>query len=185
MSRDSCGAILTTSASTSLGTPQGAEWIDHLARAANEQLDGLATGEVVVGHTDYRVEHLRFTEGRVSAVYDWDCLAVGPEPVASAAYAFTADWGRDDCECVPTLEESLAFIADYETARGAPFTATERQATSVAVVAALTYGARCEHSDRLTDFRRPTAGSSARNGAAGRAPRPAGHTRSPPARHQR
>jgi hypothetical protein len=135
------------------GTSGGAEWIDRPARAANEQLDEFE-GPAVVSHGDYRVEHLLFTEGRATAVYDWDSLGVGPEPVVvgSAACAFTADWSREGYRCVPTLEESVAFIADYEAARGAPFTPAERQATSAAMVAALAYGARCEHSDRLTDF---------------------------------
>lgn len=136
------------------GTSSGAEWIDRLARAASEQVDNLAGGAVVVGHGDYRVEHLLFSEGQTTAVYDWDSLGVGPEPVAvgSAANAFTADWSKEGYRCVTTLEESTAFIADYEAARGAPFTPAERQATSAAMVAALAYGARCEHSDRLTDF---------------------------------
>jgi hypothetical protein len=136
------------------GTSRGAEWIDGLACAANEQLDRLAGGPVVLGHGDFKIEHLRFRDGAVSAVYDWDSLGVGPEPVlvASAAYAFTADWSREDYQCVPTLDESLSFIADYETARGAPFTPEERQMTSAGMVSFLAYGARCEHSDRLTDF---------------------------------
>ena len=136
------------------GTSHGAEWIDRLARAANEQVDNLAGGADVVGHSDYRVEHLLFTEGRVTAVYDWDSLGVGPESivVASAAQAFTADWSKEGYRCVPTLKESTAFIADYEAARGASFAPAERQATSAAMVAALAYGARCEHSDRLTDW---------------------------------
>jgi len=135
------------------GTSQGAEWIDRLCHAANEQLDELDRGPAVVGHCDYRAEHLRFTDGRVCAVYDWDSLGVGPEPtvVGQAAHAFTADWSRGGWR-LPTLAESLAFISDYEAARGAPFTAAERQAASAAMIAALSYSARCEHSDRQTEF---------------------------------
>jgi hypothetical protein len=108
----------------------------------------------VLGHGDFRIEHLRFRDGAVSALYDWDSLGVGPEPVlvASAAYAFTADWSREDYQCVPTLDESLSFIADYERARGTPFTPEEHQVIAAAMVGFLAYGARCEHSDRLTYF---------------------------------
>ncbi|MGI9100402.1 MAG: hypothetical protein ACR2H2_18245 [Solirubrobacteraceae bacterium] len=136
------------------GTSGGSEWIERLASAANEQLDRFAGADDVVGHSDYKAEHLRFADGAVSAVYDWDSLGIGSEPVvvAWAAYAFTADWSREGHQCVPTLDESLAFVADYEAARGTPFTPEERQATSAGIVAALAYGARCEHSDRLTDF---------------------------------
>jgi Ser/Thr protein kinase RdoA (MazF antagonist) len=136
------------------GTARGAEWIDALARAANEQLDRLARGPVVLGHGDFKLEHLRFRGGAVSAVHDWDSLGIGPEPVlvASAAYAFTADWSREDYRCVPTLDESRSFIADYERARGTPFTPEERQVIAAGMVGFLAYGARCEHSDRLTGF---------------------------------
>lgn len=139
------------------GTSAGAEWIDRLSTDANAELDRLDLGPAVVGHNDYRAEHLRFHDGRVSAVYDWDSLGVGPEPmfVGHAAHAFTADWSKDGWR-IPTLEESFAFISDYETARGTPFTPAQRQGASAAIIAALSYSARCEYSDRLTDFgRRP------------------------------
>jgi hypothetical protein len=44
----------------------------------------------------------------------------------------------------------LAFLADYEAARGAPFTDGERRAAVSGLVAAMAYSARCEHPDRLT-----------------------------------
>jgi hypothetical protein len=135
------------------GTARGAEWIDRLSRAANDQLDSLDLGPELIGHTDYRAEHVRFSGARISAVYDWDSLALAPEPlfVGQAAHAFTADWSRRGWR-LPTLVESRAFIADYEAARGTPFPPAERQAASAAMVAALSYSARCEHSDRLTRF---------------------------------
>jgi aminoglycoside phosphotransferase (APT) family kinase protein len=136
------------------GTTGDSRWIDHLARLADERLDELAAGPDVIGHGDYKAEHVRFAGGRACAVYDWDSLAVGPEPVivGSAAHVFTADWSRENHRCVPTLAESLAFIDDYETARGAQFTPGERQTARAAMVALIAYGARCEQSDRLTDF---------------------------------
>jgi hypothetical protein len=135
------------------GTSHGAEWIDRLRDAANQQLDRLGPAQAVIGHSDFRAEHLRFADGRVSAVYDWDSLGVGPEPVVvgNAAHAFTADWSRRGWQ-LPTLTESFAFISDYEAARGTPFGREERQAAPAAMIAALSYSARCEHSDRLTRF---------------------------------
>ena len=41
----------------------------------------------------------------------------------------------------------LAFVADYEHARGQPFTKVERDALDAANLAAIAYGARCQHSD--------------------------------------
>jgi hypothetical protein len=135
-------------------TAEGAEWIDRLAVEANRRLDEEGAGEAVVGHNDWRVEHLRFAGDGLSAVWDWDSLSVGAEPasVGSAAHAFVSDWGVDDLSCVPTLEEALAFIADYEAARGEPFGPDECGAAIASLVASMAYSARCEHSDAMTDM---------------------------------
>jgi hypothetical protein len=74
--------------------------------------------------------------------------------VGAAAYAFTANWSRDDLVYLPTLEEALAFVADYERARGAPFTAAEHRAARASLVYMMAYSARCGHSDVLTDMGR-------------------------------
>ena len=136
------------------GTARGAEWIDRLAAQARRRLDEHAGGDPVIGHGDWRVEHLRFADGELSAVYDWDSLSIGPEPVfaGSAAHAFTADWSIEAHASIPTIEESLAFLADYEAARGAPFSNRGRRTALSALVAAMAYSARCGHSDRLTAF---------------------------------
>jgi hypothetical protein len=54
------------------GTAESAAWIDELAAQARRQLDEHAPGPSVIGHGDWRVEHLRFHRGALSAVYDWD-----------------------------------------------------------------------------------------------------------------
>lgn len=134
------------------GTSAGAEWIDRLAAEAHRRLDEEAAGEPAVGHNDWRVEHLRFAGDELAAVWDWDSVSVAPEPVfvGSAAHGFVADWHVEDLQCVPSLEESRALIADYEEARGAPFNRDERRTVAAALVAAVAYSARCEHSDELT-----------------------------------
>ena len=135
------------------GTEAGAEWIDGIASAALWRLERSA-GQNVVGHSDWRVEHLRFVGREVTAVYDWDSLTVGPEPVfaGAAAHGFTADWTVEGSLPVPTYAEALAFIADYEAARGTPFTDAERRLARAGLAAAMAYSARCEHSDRMTGF---------------------------------
>ena len=144
------------------GTSIGAEWIDEIARSARMTMDELKVGDVVIGHDDWRVEHLRFTGSSLSAVYDWDSLTAEREPiiVGSAAHAFTADWTRSEINPVPTHVESLAFIADYEQGRGTPFTATERQLAQAALTYSTAYGARCEHSDLCTDYGRSAPSTS-------------------------
>lgn len=135
-------------------TAAGAAWIDDIAARARRARDRDA-GEVVAGHADWRVENMRFAGGAVSAVYDWDSLTVEREPVLAGgvAHAFTSDFSAGP-EWVqrPNLDEALAFVADYESARGAPFTAAERAVARAALLYAMAYTARCEHSDALTDF---------------------------------
>lgn len=126
-------------------TSVGAEWIDELARQARGRLD---SGPVVVGHTDWRAENMRFEGDRVSAVYDWESVRRAPEPVfvGAAAHYFPSDFRVEARRQIPTLVEALAFVADYEEARGTAFTIEERRAVRAALVDAMAYTARCEHS---------------------------------------
>jgi hypothetical protein len=135
-------------------TAAGAEWLDEIAARARAIRDGGA-GEEVVGHVDWRVENLRLgPDGAVSAVYDWDSLAVLREPVLLGwvAHLFTGDFRVPERVQLPTLAEALAFIADYEAARGAPLARAEHAAARAALVYAMAYTARCAHSDHLTDM---------------------------------
>jgi hypothetical protein len=135
-------------------TAAGAEWIDRIAARARRARDR-EVGDVVVGHTDWRVENMRFAGGAVSAVYDWDSLAIQREPVLAGgvAHLFTSDFtAGPEWIQLPTLGEALAFVADYEAARGEPFGADERAVARAVLLYAMAYTARCEHSDALTDF---------------------------------
>jgi Ser/Thr protein kinase RdoA (MazF antagonist) len=149
-------------------TSAGAEWIDELAREARGRL---AEGELVLGHVDWRAENMRFDAGRVSAVYDWDSLALAPEPVVvgAASHYFPSDFRVEARRQLPTLDEALAFVGDYESARGSPFTGAELRGARAALVDAMAYTARCEHSDALTDFGRRPPISPRRNLPAGSA----------------
>ncbi|TMF86013.1 MAG: hypothetical protein E6I07_09550 [Chloroflexi bacterium] len=106
---------------------------------------------MVIGHIDWRAENLRVSNGRIVAVYDWESLALLPEPVlvGAVAHAFTASWDADQPFDIPSLEESRAFIVDYQTARGSEFDAEEREAADAGHLYALAYGARCQHSDAV------------------------------------
>jgi len=48
----------------------------------------------VIGHFDWRIEHVRLDDGRIVTSYDWDSLNAEREPVlvGATAHAFTADW---------------------------------------------------------------------------------------------
>ncbi len=141
-------------------TTAGADWIDTLAWRARRVRDGGdGVGNRVIGHSDWRVQHLRFRHGRLSGVYDWDSVIVEREPVlvGVAAHGFTANYATDGPRRQrPTLEESVAFIAEYEAARAAPFSYEERLVARASLVYAMAYAARCEHSDaRLMPWGEP------------------------------
>jgi hypothetical protein len=72
-------------------TAAGAAWIDALAARAHMRL-AASSGEIVVAHSDWRAEHVRFEGEEIVAAYDWQSLAVGREPalVGAAAHAFSA-----------------------------------------------------------------------------------------------
>lgn len=130
------------------GTADGAEWIDQLAAAARHRLAS-PVGNRVVAHADWRAEHVRVADGTIVASYDWQSLAVGTEPslLGQIGHAFTADWSAGQKRATPTLDEFRAFIADYEVARGQPFSRAERDTIDAGWVYATAYSARCEHSD--------------------------------------
>jgi hypothetical protein len=131
-----------------LGTAAGAEWIDDMARAARATLVATPLPDVV-GHLDWRVQNLGFAGSRVSAIYDWDSVGLVPEAalVGSASVIHPVDWRLDQPDPLPTLDQLDGFVADYETARGAPFDHDEREVLAAGQRWAASYGARCQHSD--------------------------------------
>jgi hypothetical protein len=130
-------------------TAEGAEWIDEIARAA-KRARALGPGVEVVGHMDWSAKHIRFdADLQPVAVYDWDSLNTEPEPllVGTAAGSFTYTEELEyDMFPWPDAQESLAFIEEYEAARGAPFDDEERRAAQGACVYLRAYAARCGHS---------------------------------------
>jgi hypothetical protein len=91
---------------------------------------------------------LRFQAGKIVATYDWDSLAFCPETelVGISAHGFTADWTLEGVRRIPTADDIRAYVADYEAARGQPFSKSERRSLFAMCVYCIAYGARCAHS---------------------------------------
>ena len=126
-------------------TAAGAEWIDEIGRASLRADDG----PELVGHTDWAAKHIRFDHDlRPTALYDWDSVTTGTETMfvgtAAASFTYTEELG-DHVEVWPSADESLAFIAEYERARGSPFSDDERAAVHASCVYLRAYAARCGH----------------------------------------
>ena len=153
-------------------TRHGAAWIDRIAAASREVLLA-AAGPAVIGHSDWSAHNMRFGHGgEVSAVYDWDSLAIEPEAVlvGAAAATFPVTW-YVEVRKYPPPEVAAAFVRDYEKARGRRFGAAERAVVAAAATYGLAYTARCEHA---LDPAAEPARDSARADAAGLRPRCAG-----------
>ena len=131
-------------------TAAGAEWIDAHARRARAVLDE-SSEPPVVGHDDWRAEHVRLDGTRIVAVYDWASIKAMPETslVGNASRAFSLDFTAPDPR-VPDRDDALAFVADYEVARGASFSAVEHRRIDAAWLYSTAYSARCEHSLHAT-----------------------------------
>jgi len=139
----------------------GAESIDEIARQAQAiKLHG--AGHLVLGHTDWGVKHFRFVGKRVRVIYDWDSLTLEKEPIivgqACGYLTYTEFFGGYR---LPTEEEKSAFVAEYETARGRPFTQEEYQTLKAAKIYGLAYSARCEHALHPNDITYPEGSSRA------------------------
>jgi hypothetical protein len=105
-------------------------------------------GKLMLGHADWRVQHLRFQDGKIVATYDWDSLAFRPETelIAISAHGFTADWTLEGIRRIPTANDIRAYVADYERAHGRLFSKHERQSLFATCVYCIAYSARCTHS---------------------------------------
>ncbi len=82
---------------------------------------------------------------RPTAVYDWDSVLVDLEPsfVGQAAASFTYTEELEVSSLWPSSDELLAFIGDYELARGERLTADEHRTARAAAMFLLAYAARC------------------------------------------
>ncbi|MEV5328920.1 hypothetical protein AB0K67_32735 [Nonomuraea sp. NPDC052634] len=103
----------------------------------------LATGlPRVLGHADFEAQNLRWQDGRLWTVHDWDSLAWQPEAaLVGAASGMFAGSGQ------PTLapiESSQAFLAAYQEARGRAFTGEEREVAWAASLWTAAHNARYE-----------------------------------------
>jgi hypothetical protein len=98
-------------------------WLDEIAERVRARLRA-DDNPRLIGHGDWWGPNLRWLDGQLHAVFDWDSLVYASEAaIAGAAAAEFADEWPD----VTTLEDTERFIAEYEVARGRPWTSGERE----------------------------------------------------------
>jgi hypothetical protein len=125
-------------------TTQGAEWIDDIACTALAVMR-LATSRIVVGHLDWSAKNMRMGPESIAVVYDWDAVFLDRETfvIGAAAAHFPMTWELD-VSGTPDAREVMAFVQDYEEARGQAFTGTELEEVAASATYARAYTARCE-----------------------------------------
>lgn len=79
----------------------------------------------VLGHADFEAQNLRWRDGHIWAVHDWDSLAWQPE--AALAGAASAVFPKTGPALLPPIESSEAFLAAYQDIRGRRFTTEEQE----------------------------------------------------------
>ncbi|WP_459712048.1 phosphotransferase enzyme family protein [Actinophytocola sp. KF-1] len=117
----------------------------HVVDAAERARKRLLAADLpcVLGHADFEGQNLRWRDGEVSAVHDWDSLAWQPE----AALAGAASGEFANTAGPPTLapvESSAAFLAAYQDARGRRFTEEEQEIAWAAGLWPAVHNARWE-----------------------------------------
>ena len=126
-------------------TSAGAEWIDALGTHAKAAIEDPGPG--VVGHSDWSGKHFRFADAKITAIYDWDSLAVRTEAaiVGVAAMTYTTRFDLPGVPRAPTPEEMNAFIDEYSDTRERPLSRAERGQIAAHGLLLAAYTARCEH----------------------------------------
>jgi len=137
---------------------------DHVVATAFRARARLLAADLprVLGHADFEAQNLRWRDGRVWAVHDWDSLAWQPE-AALAGAASGAFAGASPPTLAP-VESSEAFLVIYQDFRGRRFTAEELEVAWAASLWAAAHNARWEalHGDP------PVSGDAVREQAAER-----------------
>jgi len=100
---------------------------------------------------------VRFEGSELIVVFDWDGLGKEPEAalIGVGAHGFCANRDRADYAQAPSLEESRAFVSEYESARGRAFDRDERRLRGAAYAYSVAYTARCTHALGRDDGRQP------------------------------
>lgn len=116
----------------------------------------------VLGHADFEAQNLRWRDGEVWAVHDWDSLAWQPE--AALVGAASAAFANASPPSLAPIESSEMFLAVYQELRGREFTVQEREIAWAASLWTASHNARWEalHGDV------PVSGAAVRDQAAER-----------------
>ena len=137
------------------------EYVVDAARRARGRLLA-ADLPSVLGHADFEAQNLRWRDGDVWAVHDWDSLAWQPE--AALVGAASGAFASSTPPTLPPVDSSAAFLSAYQDHRRRRFTDEEVEVAWAASLWPAAHNARWEalHGDA------PVSGDAVRAQAAER-----------------
>ena len=99
----------------------------HVVNTAGRARTRLLAADLpcVLGHADFEAQNLRWHDGNVWAVHDWDSLAWQPE--AALVGAASGAFPKLGPATLPPIESSEVFLATYQELRGRGFTPAEQE----------------------------------------------------------
>ena len=119
-------------------------WVDEIARRCQRAVAPMGRN-LVLGHAEWSMKNMRFAQGEVAMVYDWDSLCLEDEAhlLGIAAATFPTTWELPVL-ITPSQDEASCFVAEYAAARGQALTMEERRRTAACATYVMCYTARCE-----------------------------------------
>lgn len=108
-----------------LNSSDGPAWLDEVARGVRERLMA-ARLPPVIGHGDWENQNMRWRNDQPHVVHDWDSVIAQPEVaivgLAAAVWPAAGNAGE-----AATVQQTEWFLDAYESARGKPWSASERE----------------------------------------------------------
>lgn len=98
-------------------------WLDVVGRRVRQRL-GKAQHPLVVGHADWESQNVRWHDGKLHVVHDWDSVVLQSEAMIAGYAAAVFPANRAPLSDA-TVKETEAFLRAYERARGRRWSADE------------------------------------------------------------
>lgn len=116
-------------------------WLEEVQQRVSARIR-FSNPPPVIGHADWEAQNLRWDDGSINTIHDWDSLAALPEAalVGAACGAFAST----DTPTLAPLPRSKVFIAAYEEAAHRRFTKDELEVAWAASMFPAAHNARAE-----------------------------------------
>jgi hypothetical protein len=116
-------------------------WLTEIAHRVRRRMATVGLPDVI-GHADWETQHLRWRDGDLVVVHDWDSLS--PVSEAGLAGAAAATFASDQQPVLAPLTASERFLETYQAERKRPFSPEEIEVAWAAGLWLAAHNARME-----------------------------------------